>query len=121
METIRFVLGTVLIIAGLLIFIIEILGNYRFSYVLSRMQAASIGDSFGIALCLLGAMFYFGWSLACLKLVFVEIFLWCSSPVSSHLVAKLEADTNEDLGSRVEMLDMRKPSAKGKEDDPCNT
>lgn len=120
METIRFILGTVLIAAGLLIFIIEILGNYRFSYVLSRMQAASIGDSFGIALCLLGTMFYFGWSLACLKLIFVEIFLWFSSPVSSHLVAKLEADTNEDLGSCCEMLDLRETPA-GKEDDPCNT
>jgi hypothetical protein len=35
-------------------------------------------------------------------------------------VAKLEADTNEDLGSCVEMLDMIEPSAK-EEDDPCNT
>ena len=32
METIRFLLGTVLIVAGLLIFIIEILGNYGMQY-----------------------------------------------------------------------------------------
>ena len=112
MEMIRFVLGSLFILCGLAIFIIEIFGNYHFGYVLNRMQAAAIGDSFGIVLCLVGTMFYFGWSLACLKLLFVEIFLWLSSPVSSHLVAKLEAETNEDLGKEVKIREI-------KEDDPC--
>ena len=112
MEMIRFVLGSLFILCGLAIFIIEIFGNFRFGYVLNRMQAAAIGDSFGIVLCLVGTMFYFGWSLACLKLLFVEIFLWLSSPVSSHLVAKLEAETNEDLGKEVKIREI-------KEDDPC--
>ncbi|MBR3395511.1 MAG: monovalent cation/H(+) antiporter subunit G [Firmicutes bacterium] len=112
MEMIRFVLGSLFILCGLVIFIIEIFGNFRFGYVLNRMQAAAIGDSFGIVLCLVGTMFYFGWSLACLKLLFVEIFLWLSSPVSSHLVAKLEAETNEDLGKEVKIREI-------KEDDPC--
>ena len=97
METIRFAAGTILIIAGLFLFITEVFGNYRFGYVLNRMQAASIGDSLGIFLCLLGTMFYFGLSLASLKLLFIEFFLWFSSPVCSHLVAKLEAETNEYL------------------------
>ena len=114
METIRFILGTLFILWGLVIFITEIYGNYRFGYVLNRMQAASIGDSFGIALCLVGMMFYFGWSLAVLKLLFVEIFLWFSSPVSSHLVAKLEAETNEDLAKEVKITPL-------KEDDPCKS
>ena len=87
MEMIRFVLGSLFILCGLVIFIIEIFG-------------------------LVGTMFYFGWSLACLKLLFVEIFLWLSSPVSSHLVAKLEAETNEDLGKEVKIREI-------KEDDPC--
>ena len=115
METIRFVLGTLLILSGLVIFIIEVFGNYRFGYVLNRMQAAAIGDSFGIVLCLVGMMFYFGWALAGLKLLFVEIFLWCSSPVSSHLVAKLEAETNEHLDREVKIRDL----TEGEEGDPC--
>lgn len=116
MEMIRFFFGTLFLLAGLIIFIIEVFGNYRFGYVLNRMQAAAIGDSFGIVLCLIGMMLYFGWSLAVLKLLFVEIFLWFSSPVSSHLVAKLEAETNEDLGKEVKMKEIR-----GKEDDPCRS
>ena len=115
METIRFVLGTLLILSGLVIFIIEVFGNYRFGYVLNRMQAAAIGDSYGIVLCLDGMMFYFGWALAGLKLLFVEIFLWCSSPVSSHLVAKLEAETNEHLDREVKIRDL----TEGEEGDPC--
>ena len=114
-EMIRFLLGTAFLLCGLAIFIIEIFGNYRFGYVLNRMQAASIGDSFGIVLCLVGMRFYFGWSLSCLKLLFVEIFLWCSSPVSSHLVAKLEAETNEHLEREVRIEDL----TEGEEGDPC--
>ena len=114
-ETIRFLLGTAFLFCGLAIFVIEIFGNYRFGYVLNRMQAASIGDSFGIVLCLVGMMFYFGWTMACLKLLFVEIFLWCSSPVSSHLVAKLEAETNEHLDRECRIEDM----TQGEEGDPC--
>jgi len=112
METIRFILGTLFILCGLAIFVIEIIGNYRFSYVLNRMQAAATGDSFGIALCLIGTIFYFGFSLASLKLLFVEIFLWFSSPVSSHVVAKLEADTNEDLGKECDIVDLREEEGK---------
>ena len=115
MEMIRFVLGSLFILCGLAIFIIEIFGNFRFGYVLNRMQAAAIGDSFGIVLCLVGMMFYFGWALAGLKLLFVEIFLWCSSPVSSHLVAKLEAETNEHLDREVTIKDF----TEGEEGDPC--
>ena len=66
-------------------------------------------------LCLVGMMFYFGWALAGLKLLFVEIFLWCSSPVSSHLVAKLEAETNEHLDREVTIKDF----TEGEEGDPC--
>ena len=110
-ETIRFILGTVFLAAGLLIFIIEIYGNFRFDYVLDRMQAAATGDSFGLVLCLVGMMFYFGWSSAGLKLLFIEIFLWFSSPVSSHLVAKMEAETNESLEEHCKIRE--------EEGDPC--
>ena len=30
-----------------------------------------------------------------LKMMLVIIFLWCASPVSSHLIARLEVTTNE--------------------------
>lgn len=103
MEMIRFVIGSILIFAGLVIFAIEVYGNYRFGYVLNRMHSASIGDSFGIVLCLAGMMCFFGLSQVSLKIAFVIVFLWFSSPVCSHIVAKLETETNEELDKECEV------------------
>ena len=46
---IRFLVGAALIIVGLLMFIVEVFGVYRFKYVLNRMHAAAMGDTLGIA------------------------------------------------------------------------
>ena len=102
-EWIRFFAGAFFLLAGLAIFVIEIYGNFRFSYVLNRMHAASIGDSIGIGLCLMGLMIFSGFSFVTFKLVSVLCFLWFSTPVCSHLVAKLEAETNEKLSRECEV------------------
>ncbi len=39
-EWIRFLFGTLFILCGLLIFLIEMIGVFRFKYVLNRMHAA---------------------------------------------------------------------------------
>jgi multicomponent Na+:H+ antiporter subunit G len=103
LEWIKFFLGSLFFVSGLLIFVIEIFGNFHFSYVLNRMHTASIGDSIGIGLCLLGLMIFSGFSFLMLKLGAVIVFLWFSTPVSAHLVAKLEAETNEKLHDECEV------------------
>ena len=102
-ELFRFILGAFLFVSGLIIFVIEIFGNFRFGYVLNRMHAASIGDSFGIILCLFGLMIFSGFSFLTLKLGSVVVFLWFSTPVCTHLVAKLETETNEELENECEV------------------
>lgn len=97
MEWIRFMIGITLIIMGLLVFVIQLIGVYKFKYILNRMHAAGMGDTMGISLCLLGAIFLFGWSFTSLKIALITVFLWLASPVSSHLIARLEVTTNEDL------------------------
>lgn len=97
MEWIRFMIGITLIIMGLLVFVIQLIGVYKFKYILNRMHAAGMGDTMGISLCLLGAIFLFGWSFTSLKIALITAFLWLASPVSSHLIARLEVTTNEDL------------------------
>ena len=97
MEWLRFVLGIAFIVMGLLVFVIQLVGVYKFKYVLNRMHAAGMGDTMGISLCLLGAIFLFGWSFTSLKIALITAFLWLASPVSSHLIARLEVTTNEDL------------------------
>ncbi len=95
-EWIRFLAGGALLVCGLLIFLIEVVGVFRFKYVLNRMHAAAMGDTLGIGSCLLGLILMCGFSFTSLKLFLVIIFLWFSSPVSSHLIARLEAATDEE-------------------------
>ena len=97
MEWLRFILGITFIIMGLLVFVIQLVGVYKFKYVLNRMHVAGMGDTMGLSLCLLGAMFLVGISFTTVKLALVAAFLWLASPVSSHLISRMEVTINEDL------------------------
>ena len=95
-EWVRFLLGAGLLLSGVTVFLIEMIGVYRFKYVLNRMHAAAMGDTLGIGLCLMGLIVMSGLNFISLKLFLVIAFLWFSSPTSSHLIARLEVMTNED-------------------------
>ena len=97
MEVLRFLLGIAFIVMGLLTFVIQLIGVFKFKYVLNRMHAAGMGDTIGLALCLMGCMFLYGWTFTALKVAWIAAFLWMASPVSSHLISRLEVTTNEDL------------------------
>ena len=97
MELLRFIIGIAFIFMGLLVFCIQLIGVYKFKYILNRMHAAGMGDTMGISLCLIGAIFLFGWGYTSFKLAMIIAFLWLASPVSSHLIARLEVTTNKNL------------------------
>lgn len=113
-EWIKFLAGAVFLLAGMAIFTIEMIGVFRFRYVLNRMHAVAMGDTLGIGSCLLGLIIMNGFSFTSLKLFAVIVFLWFSSPVSSHLVARLEVSTNEEGKShyRTKSLDGKSPDDK---------
>ena len=104
-EWIRFLVGAGLLLFGLGIFAIEMIGVFRFRYVLNRMHAAAMGDTLGIGCCLLGLIVMSGISFTSLKLLLVIIFLWFSSPVSSHLIARLEVATDEEREKHYKQLE----------------
>ena len=87
-EWIRFILAAVFLF-------LEIFGVFRFKYVLNRMQIAATGDTLGIGLCLVGLMIANGWNAATAKIALVVVFLWCASPVSSHMIARLQMSTDK--------------------------
>lgn len=95
-EWIKFLIGAALMLMGMAIFVIELIGVFRFRYALNRMHAAAMGDTLGIGCCLLGLIVMSGFTFTSLKLLLVIVFLWFSSPVSSHLIARFEVTTNED-------------------------
>ena len=97
MELLRFIVGIIFIGMGLLTFVIQLIGVFKFKYILNRMHAAGMGDTMGISLCLIGCMFLYGWGFTTLKVALIVAFLWLASPVSSHLISRLEVTTNEEL------------------------
>ena len=94
-EWIRFILAAVFLLFGMSIFFLEIFGVFRFKYMLNRMQIAATGDTLGIGLCLVGLMIANGWNAATAKIALVVVFLWCASPVSSHMIARLQMSTDK--------------------------
>jgi multicomponent Na+:H+ antiporter subunit G len=105
-EWIRFLFGTLFILCGLLIFLIEMIGVFRFKYVLNRMHAAAMGDTLGIACSLIGLMIISGFNFTSLKLFCVIVFLWFSSPTSSHLIARLEVATDEKREAHYSVINL---------------
>lgn len=107
-EWIRFILGIGFLLIGVAVFLLEVFGIFKFKYVLNRMQVAATGDTLGLGLSLAGLMVLFGFRFVTLKLALVIIFLWCASPVSSHLIARLEYMTNEELDEFCEVMPKEK-------------
>lgn len=103
LEWVRFIIGTVILLLGLVTFVFEIMGVFRFHYVLNRMHASAMGDTLGIGISLVGLMVFSGWSFTTLKLALVVVFLWLASPVSSHLIARLETVTNKHIEEYCEV------------------
>ncbi|WNX86238.1 monovalent cation/H(+) antiporter subunit G [Agathobaculum sp. NTUH-O15-33] len=100
-------LAALLMLAGAAIMVIGTIGVFRFRFVLSRMHAAAMNDTLGILFILLGLSVRCGFTFATLKLLLVIGFFWMASPVSSHLLGKLEVNTNENLSKECEIVDER--------------
>lgn len=100
-EIIRLIIGTVLLLSGLFVFVIEIVGIFRMNYVLNRMHAAAMGDTMGLFLMMAGICVFSGFNFTSLKLILVVILFWIASPVSSHMTALLESYTNDKLGKHL--------------------
>ncbi len=102
-DWIRLIAGCAFLICGLVIFFTEIFGVFHFRYVLNRMHATAMGDTLGIASCMIGLIIFSGFNFTSLKLMLIVIFLWFASPVSSHVLARLEVATNENLTSHCKV------------------
>lgn len=83
---------------GIVFMILAVFGVNRFDRALNRMHAAAMGDTLGILFVFLGLILMRGFSMDSLKLFCVILFFWMASPVSSHMISRLEAMTDEHLG-----------------------
>lgn len=105
LDWVRFVLSAVLTLGGLFCLFSGVIGVYKFRYALSRVHAAALIDTVGILLMLLGVIVATGFTVASGKMLVVIAFLWLTSPVSGHLIGRLEVTINDELGKDAEILD----------------
>lgn len=82
------IVSWILLIGGAVFLFIAGIGLLRLPDVFTRMHAAGIGDTLGAALIAGGLMVQSGFTLVTVKLLFVLLFLFFTSPTATHALAK---------------------------------
>ncbi len=106
LDWVRFILTTIFLLAALTIFVSQFVGVHRFKYVLNRMHAAAMGDTLGLFFGITGVCISATSVDTLIKFILVVLFMWFASPVSSHLIAKLEWITNPDISKEAEVKEL---------------
>lgn len=104
-EWIRFIIAAIFILGGLVTIGIAIFGVYRFNFVLNRMHIAAACDTLGMLMMLIGLLILGGLSATSLKLFLIIAFMWLANPVCSHLVCKVEVETNSKIEEECEVVE----------------
>ena len=105
LDLFRFAACAILTGTGLFCLVSGVVGVFRFKYALNRIHAAALMDTVGITLMLLGVMVATGLNVTSAKMLVVIAFLWLTSPVSSHLIGRLEVNINETLAEDMAVID----------------
>jgi multicomponent Na+:H+ antiporter subunit G len=101
---IRFVAAALFLVVGTAVFVLSVLGVYKFNYVLNRMHVAATGDTMGLFCVLVGLLILNGLDASALKIIMILVFFWITSPVCSHMLCKVEAETNEEIDKECEVM-----------------
>ena len=81
------ILSWICIIGGSALAIIGTFGMVRFPEFWTRLHAASVAESGGMILLVLGMCLQAGWDLVLVKLILIGVFLFITGPTASHAVA----------------------------------
>ena len=102
---IRLIACIILTCLGLCCLVSGVVGVFRFKYSLSRIHAAALLDTVGILLMLLGVICATGLNATSAKILVVIAFLWMTSPVSGHLIGRMEITINDELDKSMAVID----------------
>ncbi len=103
MEGVRFCIVALFLLASLGMAVISVAGVFKFKFILNRMHAAAIIDSFALLLAMIGVAVAYGFSFATVKVFLIVLLVWVASPVSGHLIARLEVTTDKHLSEECEV------------------
>ena len=101
---IRFIISAVLMVLGIFVIFTAMVGNFRFGYVLNRMQVGATADTLGAFFIIAALVVASGLNATSVKLVMMIAFLWFANPVSSHFLARTEIISNEKITQECEVV-----------------
>ena len=104
MEIILDIISWMFLLGGSFFCLTGAVGLLRFPEFFSRIHAASLTDTLGASMILIGLMFQAGWGLALPKLILILIFSLLAGTTASHAMAKAA------LKSGLKPLDMQDDS-----------
>ena len=107
-EAVRFILSAALMVTGIVSILLSVLGVFKFRFVLNRMHCAAITDTMGALCILLSLAVAAGGFADVVKLAIILCLLWIGSPISSHLVGRMEVSTDSDLVGHVKLKKFHK-------------
>lgn len=90
--SVRAVIAAVLLIGGVLSELFAVWGVFKFRFVMNRMHCAAVIDALSLGLILIG-LAVLGGKPYLPKLAFILILQWVASPIASHMVGRLETET----------------------------
>lgn len=88
MTTVIDVLSWICLVAGGLFCVVGAVGLLRMPDFYTRMHAASVIETLGAGLLLLGLVLQAGWTLVAVKLIMVGVLIFFASPTATHALAR---------------------------------
>ena len=89
------------LVAGGFFTVVGAIGLVRMPEVYTRMHAASVTDTLGAGLILLGLMLQAGFTLVAVKLLFLAIFIFFTSPVATHALVRAALASRREAAARA--------------------
>lgn len=115
LDWIIFALVAIFVLASLFMIFCGVLGVHKYKYVLNRMNAAALIDTLALLLMNIGLViatiyryassgeFSSGTVLTIFKIFLIVVVMWLTSPISGHLISKLEYVTNEKIEEEIKI------------------
>lgn len=105
LEWIRFAVVALLLTAGIAVLYLSIFGTYRLRFALNRIHSAAMTDTLVLVLFVLALIIAEGLSFTSVKFFLALALQWCTSPLASHMMAKFEYLTDDNLYEHCALID----------------
>ena len=102
---IRLIIAGIFLLIALFTFFTEVLGFFRFKYILDRIHAAGLGDTMGIMCIAIAVAILWANPNAILKTLLIVVFMMLTGPVLTHLLANMEVRSHKNAGREYDEED----------------